>query len=1046
LRNLDWPTLVSVLMCLLMASVPVAASPVRPPSQAASGQSYTIITEVTAGQGWIDTVEPATAIPAGTTKHYRIKPARGYMISDVQIDGQSIGPVMYATIPNVNADHTISVSFETFDQTKASDISTKLTDDARILLIGPSESVSAVRGHLYHQVGLAEDLGFAITIDILPTDEYHYLLDAYHSGRYSPDEHNVLVSKIAQGWDYVAPVEQPDIVASYPELVLESVQRIYSRAWFDGGQARLILPTAYSSAGTVDTIAEHTYRIGNSFRVPVLPAGQGWQRMVDDHGGATSWGVVCASMLYAQLFEKRPPETGQSDYDTAADVAWATWQAEKTQTHYTGAYQGVSTPVAWTGGRSYFFGTSTMQRSVGRMDGWIAQYDPAVGDMAFDTATYFADAGVPGSEVQDNFASRTYDYIWVQPKSMGEYNTLNTYVRGQFNQDAYFVNYVRYMDQPAGLNAEASGFWALYEEASAVQDNGDAVNNPNRKSRAPQTHVGWGRVWEERTDIQMMEDDLLHATGPVMSMFAAQAYALFTGRDASAAGTWGYSDPDMVEKSGYARRVGYETIVQLGYLDIHEPYDQSVYDVPVFNQNSAFISEGTVSLEAANDVYHIEKDDTLTIPAPGVLANDMAADRGALRAALTSQPANGSLSLNSDGSFVYTPRGGFEGKDRFTYVASGGNQSDEATVYINVWQYYLQPAPPSSLMVGLRSRTSLMLLWVDNSDNENIFVIERSPDGTDDWVQAGAVVADETMYTDTGLACSTTYHYRVGALNSPSAVMYSDVISATTRDCLYPAAPSDLTVVQTSPISISLSWSDNSDKEAGFAVERSFLSDAGWVQIGTVVSDVTTYDDTGLTCDTAHYYRARAYNVAGYYSPYSNVATEKTAACPAGTPTTPYSLTATLASKTAVTLTWQSAVSVTTRFEVERSLDGYTWGRVGVVTYTVHAVTSETPVSLSYLDTGLARGPIYYYRVRAYTDVGGSGYSNAVQAQSPYNVFLPLTLRAWPLLSTISGRVTTEGDYTGPLIDVTVSDGAGHTAITDYYGCFGGSRCRKSIE
>ena len=48
--------------------------------------------------------------------------------------------------------------------------------------------------------------------------------------------------------------------------------------------------------------------------------------------------------------------------------------------------------------------------------------------------------------------------------------------------------------------------------------------------------------------------------------------------------------------------------------------------------------------------------------------------------------ANGSLTLNADGSFVYTPNAGFCGTDSFTYTATDGHAtSAPATVTITVY-------------------------------------------------------------------------------------------------------------------------------------------------------------------------------------------------------------------------------------------------------------------------------------------------------------------------------------------------------------------------
>ncbi|NIU06024.1 MAG: DUF2341 domain-containing protein [Gammaproteobacteria bacterium] len=69
----------------------------------------------------------------------------------------------------------------------------------------------------------------------------------------------------------------------------------------------------------------------------------------------------------------------------------------------------------------------------------------------------------------------------------------------------------------------------------------------------------------------------------------------------------------------------------------------------------------------------------------GVLANDSDADADRLSAVLVSGPANGSLSLNADGAFTYTPNPDFAGSDSFTYMANDGvNDSNVATVTITV--------------------------------------------------------------------------------------------------------------------------------------------------------------------------------------------------------------------------------------------------------------------------------------------------------------------------------------------------------------------------
>jgi RHS repeat-associated protein len=88
---------------------------------------------------------------------------------------------------------------------------------------------------------------------------------------------------------------------------------------------------------------------------------------------------------------------------------------------------------------------------------------------------------------------------------------------------------------------------------------------------------------------------------------------------------------------------------------------------------------------AANDSYTVDEDGTLNVSAAGALANDTDADGDPLTASLVTNVSNGTLSLNSDGSFTYTPNSDYNGTDTFTYEASDGTlQSGAAIVSITV--------------------------------------------------------------------------------------------------------------------------------------------------------------------------------------------------------------------------------------------------------------------------------------------------------------------------------------------------------------------------
>jgi VCBS repeat-containing protein len=88
---------------------------------------------------------------------------------------------------------------------------------------------------------------------------------------------------------------------------------------------------------------------------------------------------------------------------------------------------------------------------------------------------------------------------------------------------------------------------------------------------------------------------------------------------------------------------------------------------------------------ALNDSYSTGEDTKLTVASPGVLDNDTDVENDTLTVLLDATPSNGTLTLNTDGSFSYTPHVNFYGSDTFTYHANDGLvDSNIATVTITV--------------------------------------------------------------------------------------------------------------------------------------------------------------------------------------------------------------------------------------------------------------------------------------------------------------------------------------------------------------------------
>ncbi|MDO8847993.1 MAG: Ig-like domain-containing protein, partial [Coriobacteriia bacterium] len=88
---------------------------------------------------------------------------------------------------------------------------------------------------------------------------------------------------------------------------------------------------------------------------------------------------------------------------------------------------------------------------------------------------------------------------------------------------------------------------------------------------------------------------------------------------------------------------------------------------------------------AVADAYSTPVNTAKVVAAPGVLANDTDTESNPLTAIKVTNPSHGSATLNSNGSFTYTPTASWSGTDSFTYKANDGSaDSNTVTVTITV--------------------------------------------------------------------------------------------------------------------------------------------------------------------------------------------------------------------------------------------------------------------------------------------------------------------------------------------------------------------------
>lgn len=116
-------------------------------------------------------------------------------------------------------------------------------------------------------------------------------------------------------------------------------------------------------------------------------------------------------------------------------------------------------------------------------------------------------------------------------------------------------------------------------------------------------------------------------------------------------------------------------------------HDNDAHNTALEETDPAIFHIGTV---AVDDAYFTPFETELVVEAPGVMENDRPGSAGDVGFVdIKTQPMNGTLVLNQDGSFTYTPNEGFFGTDTFEYYFISlpgitGSFTDWATVTITV--------------------------------------------------------------------------------------------------------------------------------------------------------------------------------------------------------------------------------------------------------------------------------------------------------------------------------------------------------------------------
>lgn len=251
-------------------------------------------------------------------------------------------------------------------------------------------------------------------------------------------------------------------------------------------------------------------------------------------------------------------------------------------------------------------------------------------------------------------------------------------------------------------------------------------------------------------------------------------------------------------------------------------------------------------------------------------------------------------------------------------------------------------APPAPRAVAT-GPGSVALTWSSNEPAATGYTILRSTDGV--LFSPVATVGKVTRFTDNTVSSGTQYTYQLQATSGSSASAVSG--NATVSTPLFAPTALASTFAQAT---VTLTWTDNDAKAAGYYVQRS-ADGVTFTQIANLTSaSANTFADANVSTGHTYFYRVQAYPGTANAATSSALIVNTPLLAPSG-------LSATASGASAVQLSWTGNDANAQGYLVYRGVDG--------VHYTAVAkLTGATTVT--YIDRSAVSGVTYDYVVRAY--------------------------------------------------------------------------------
>jgi titin len=260
--------------------------------------------------------------------------------------------------------------------------------------------------------------------------------------------------------------------------------------------------------------------------------------------------------------------------------------------------------------------------------------------------------------------------------------------------------------------------------------------------------------------------------------------------------------------------------------------------------------------------------------------------------------------------------------------------------------------PPSSIILNRKDIKTIQISWTDNSNGEDGFKIDRYSNGS--WTSAYKTLSQNiTTWTDSTATLNDSIQYRLYGYRK-SVVSESTLTSIIDNKI---PAPTNLTVKQNDVSVFELNWTDNSNGEEGFIVERS-IDGGAYSTISTLSSNTTSFIDS--TVGNNKGLANVGYRVTTFYKTYKSAYAQAASAIEFPEPS---NLNYEKLTVSSIKLTWTDNSITEDGYKIDKKIGDNSW----VLSYATVGTNSN-----SWTDTNAQINETIQYRIYGYKGINSS--------------------------------------------------------------------------